>query len=275
SAWVEKGVVPPASTTYKVVDGQVEVPPTAKERKGIQPVVTLTANGVERADVNVGKKVKFTAVIDAPPNTGSIVGAEWDFEGVGDYPITEKLKDTKSTHVELKTNYSFSEPGTYFPAIRVTSHRHDDPKARYAKVQNLGRVRVVVTGKEKQKEELEGKELIFELKEIPDNFQEIINKFFDITGNRITTVQGREISTNEIGPRTERSTKFEVVPSAGETFYIISFEDIESGIGVFVNIDISVSGAYKMMAKTIKKMTSKSIKENAIETLTKILKEIK
>jgi len=145
SAWAEKGIAPPASTTYEVGDGQVEVPPTAKERKGIQPVVTLTVNGGERVDVNVGKKVKFTAVIDTPPDVGSVVGAEWDFEGVGDYPITEKLKDTKSTHVEVKTTYTFSEPGTYFPTIRVTSHRQSDPKTRYARIQNIGRVRVVVT----------------------------------------------------------------------------------------------------------------------------------
>ena len=86
-------------------------------------------------------------------------------------------------------------------------------------------------------------------------------------------VRGVEISTNEIGPRTERSTRFEVVPSAGTTFYTISFEDTESGIGVFAEIEIEVSGAYKMMAKTIKKVFSKSIIENAIETLNNILKE--
>ena len=127
-----------------------------------------------------------------------------------------------------------------------------------------------ITGKEKQ--EAEGKQLIFELKEKPADFQEKVNKFFDILGQHVTVAQGREISTNEIGTRTERSTKFEVVPSAGETFYSISFEDIESGIGVFVEIDITVSGSYKMMAKTIKKNTSKSIIENAIETLNNVFK---
>ncbi len=273
SAWVEKGVAPPASTTYKVVDGQVEVPPTATERKGVQPVVTVTVNGGERADVKVGKKLKFSAVIETPPDAGSVVGVEWDFEGAGDYPITEHLKNTKSNHVEVKTTYTFSESSTYFPAIRVTSQRQGDPQTRHARIQNIGRVRVVVSGKEKQKQEPEGKELILDLKEKPADFQKIVNKFFDAIGQHTTVVQGREISTNEIGPRTERSTKFEVVPSAGETFYTISFEDTESGIGVFVEIDITVSGAYKMMAKMIKKMTSKSIKENAIETLNKILKE--
>src|SRR5262249_27345908 len=64
SAWVEKGVAPPPSTNYKVVDGQVRVPPTAAERKGIQPVVTVTANGGARAEVAVGAPVSFSAVIE-------------------------------------------------------------------------------------------------------------------------------------------------------------------------------------------------------------------
>ena len=271
SAWVEKGIAPPASTIYKVVDGQVEVPPTAAERKGVQPVVNLTVNGGVRADVNAGKKVKFSAVIEVPPDTGSVVGVEWDFEGNGDYPITEQLKDTKSNHVKVKTTYTFSEGGTYFPAIRVTSHRQGDSQTPNARIRNIGRVRVVVSGGRKQ--EPETKQLIFELKEKPTNFQEKVNKFFDAIGQHTTVVQGREIKTNEIGPRTERSTKFDVVPSPGTTFYTISFEDIELGIGVFVEIEIEVTGSYKMMAKTIKKMTSKSIIENAIETLNKILNE--
>ena len=273
SVWVEQGIAPPPSSIYKMTGAQVEVPPTAKERKGIQPVVNLKVEGGERADVKVGKKVKFSAVIETPPNTGYVVGAEWDFEGTGEYPVIEKLKDTKSTHVEVKTTYSFSEPGTYFPAIRVTSQRQGDPNTRNARVQNIDRVRVVVTGKGKEKEEAEAKELIFELKEKPENFQELVNKFFDAVGQHVTEVQGREIKTNEIGPRTEHSTKFEVVPSAGSTFYILSFEDTESGIGLFTEIEIEVSGAYKMMAKTIKKMTSKSIIDNAIETLKNILNE--
>jgi hypothetical protein len=39
---------------------------------------------------------------------------------------------------------SFSKPGTYFPALRVTSQRQGDAKSLYARVRNLGRVRVVV-----------------------------------------------------------------------------------------------------------------------------------
>jgi hypothetical protein len=146
SAWVEKGVVPPASTTYKVADGQVQVPANAAERKGIQPVVVVKANGGERADVAVGEKVEFSAVIEVPPGAGSLVAAEWDFEGAGDYPIFENFDETNSsqTRVTLKFTYAYSKPGTYFPALRASSQRQGDTSTQYARVQNLGRARVVV-----------------------------------------------------------------------------------------------------------------------------------
>jgi len=146
SAWVEKGVAPPPSTTYKVVDGQVEVPASATERKGLQPVVVVKANGGERAEVAAGEKVEFSAVIEVPPGAGSVVGAEWDFEGAGDYPVTEKFDSANSsqTRVTFKTTYVFSKPGTYIPALRASSQRQGDFKTQFARVQNLGRVRVVV-----------------------------------------------------------------------------------------------------------------------------------
>jgi hypothetical protein len=146
SDWVEKGLAPPESTTYKVVDGQVMVPPTAGERKGIQPVVTMKANGSERSDVTVGETVEFTAIIEVPPGAGTVVAAHWDFEGGGDYPLREKFDYNNSsfTRMTLKTTYAFSNPGTYFPALRVASQRHGDFKTRFARIQNIGRVRVVV-----------------------------------------------------------------------------------------------------------------------------------
>ena len=66
AAWVEKGVAPPASTTYEVVDGQVFVPtsvgaqgrPTDRRGDGQRP---------RRADVAVGEEVHFAAVVEAPP----------------------------------------------------------------------------------------------------------------------------------------------------------------------------------------------------------------
>jgi hypothetical protein len=145
SAWVERGVAPPASTAYKVVDGQVQVPASAAERKGLQPVVKITANGKQRAEVAVGAKVEFAATIEVPPGAGSVVAAEWDYEGAGDFPASEKFTDAKNLKsVKVKSSHSFSKPGTYFPALRASSQRQGDAQAQYALVQNLGRVRVVV-----------------------------------------------------------------------------------------------------------------------------------
>ena len=38
----------------------------------------------------------------------------------------------------------YTEPGTYFPVVRATQQREGDPDHPHARVQNLGRVRVVV-----------------------------------------------------------------------------------------------------------------------------------
>ena len=146
SAWVEKGIAPPATTNYKIEDGQVVVPTSATERKGIQPLITLKVNGGDRSEVMVGKSVTFTAVVELPPNTGKIVAAEWDFEEAGTFPVEGKFISTNKTgsHVTLKKTYTFSKVGTYFTTLRVISQREGDAKTPYARIQNLERVRVVI-----------------------------------------------------------------------------------------------------------------------------------
>ncbi|HEY7269028.1 MAG TPA: hypothetical protein VH951_04300 [Dehalococcoidia bacterium] len=144
TAWVEKKVPPPASTNYRIVDGQVLLPPSAAERKGVQPTVEVKANGGGRSDVKVGDTVEFSVAIDAPPRAGPVVKAEWDFEGDGAYPIVSAL--TPGESAKASASYAFTAPGTYFPAVRATVQRDGDAdKTAYARVQNLGRVRVVVT----------------------------------------------------------------------------------------------------------------------------------
>jgi hypothetical protein len=151
AAWAERGVAPPQETNYRVKDGQVLVPATVKERKGIQAVVTVQANGGVRANVKVGQPVEFKAVIEAPPNAGSVVAAEWDFEATaavvaGDtnrFPVAEQF--APAARVTLTRQHTFTQPGTYFPALRAHSHRQGNAKTPYARVPNLGRVRVVVT----------------------------------------------------------------------------------------------------------------------------------
>jgi hypothetical protein len=143
SAWVEKGVKP-SSTRYKVVDTQVIVPDSASERLGIQPVIALQANGAERAEVKVGETVRFSVSIEVPPEAGAIVAAEWDFEGLGTYPLTAQI-DTPQAQIRLESRYQFKKPGTYFSVLRATSQRQGDARTRYGRIQNIARVRVVVT----------------------------------------------------------------------------------------------------------------------------------
>ncbi len=144
SAWVEQGLAPPSSTEFDVVDGQVVVPHAASARRGIQPTVELRVNGGARADVVVGEQVTFAAEVEVPAGTGFLVAAEWDFEGGGDFPVQGGRMDGSAERATLTTTYAFDRAGTYFPALRVTSQRRGAGATPFTRVQNLGRVRVVV-----------------------------------------------------------------------------------------------------------------------------------
>jgi hypothetical protein len=144
SAWVERGVKPSASTPYEMIDGLPVLPDNAGKRKGIQPVVELTVNGGKRAKVAVGEPVTFSAHIQVPPGAGKVVDAEWDFKGEGNNYIAAHIGHIRPA-VQLKTTYTFSEPGTYFPVLHATSQREGDPDTPWARIENLDRVRVVVT----------------------------------------------------------------------------------------------------------------------------------
>ena len=142
SAWVETGVRP-SDTRYRVVDTQLVVPAGADERKGVQPVVALEADGGVRAEVAVGQPVAFSATIETPPGAGQVVAAEWDFEGVGDYPVKASIGAPQAL-VRLSATHAFTRPGTYFPVLRAAAQRQGDPATPYGRIQNLARVRVVV-----------------------------------------------------------------------------------------------------------------------------------
>jgi hypothetical protein len=145
AAWVERGVEPPATTGYRIDDGQVVVAPTAAARAGVQPVVNLSVGGGKRVDIRAGEAVEFTALVEVPPGAGTVVAAEWDMEGGGDYPLREPFDAGRAAaRIELKRTYRFSKPGTYFPTLRVASQRQFDPASPFARAQNLDRVRVVV-----------------------------------------------------------------------------------------------------------------------------------
>jgi hypothetical protein len=153
--WCEKGIPPPQSTNFAVVDGQIQMPDSAAERKGIQPVVNLVANGGEVATIKRGESVQFVGQVEVPPDAGKVVAAEFDFNGLGTYPVSGEIQSVNETAVIIKANQSFWIRGTYFPALRVYSQRPADQftidtktsenySSKYGRVHNLGRVRVVV-----------------------------------------------------------------------------------------------------------------------------------
>jgi hypothetical protein len=149
AAWAEQGMPPPDTTNYQMVDTQPQLAASAKKRRGVQPVVTLTADGAARADIKAGQTVSFTAVAEVPPGAGEIVRAEWDFLGAGTYTDEIDIIANPSPTVHLHTSHTYpkppTSPTTYFPVVRVTSQRQGDPNAAYGLIQNLARARVVVT----------------------------------------------------------------------------------------------------------------------------------
>ncbi|MEU0303564.1 hypothetical protein ABZ252_29590 [Streptomyces sp. NPDC006175] len=140
--WVEKGVTPSSGTRYEIREGQVVVPDSAAERGGVQPVVRITADGAERADVRVGAPVTLAATIEVPPGTGSIVRVQWDLDGDGTYEVDEVTEPV--SRLRLERRHTYRGPGTRFVTVRVSTQRDADPQTAFARIDNLARVRVLV-----------------------------------------------------------------------------------------------------------------------------------
>ena len=122
------------------------LPPTAVARKGIQPVVTLTVHGGEKAVVKAGEAVRFEGVISVPPQAGQVTFAEFDFEGQGRFADKANLEpiNEPNTQVKAQSRHRYETPGTYFAVLRAASARSGDRKEVFAQIRNLARVRVVV-----------------------------------------------------------------------------------------------------------------------------------
>ncbi|MFA4835766.1 MAG: tannase/feruloyl esterase family alpha/beta hydrolase [Dehalococcoidia bacterium] len=143
--WVENGKAPPRTTDYEYKDGAIILPDTA-DRGGIQPVVSLTANGVsDRLEIKTGTPVTFAAAAEVPPGAGTLIKVDWDFDGKGKYPFKNEGIDGSLSKMQFSASYTFTKAGTYFPVVRVTSHRDGDVNAALGRVTNLARIRVVVT----------------------------------------------------------------------------------------------------------------------------------
>lgn len=145
SDWVEKGISPPASTSYKIVDGQVIVSQNANERKGIQPLVSLSSENTDHVIVTRGDKVNFSAEIQLPPTCGKIVSVLWDFEGKGTFDVASKIRTSKGkANTFYKEIHRFAKPGIYFVTVKVVTQKDDDTASPFTRIQNLSRMRVTV-----------------------------------------------------------------------------------------------------------------------------------
>jgi hypothetical protein len=141
-AWVEEDIAPTFCTgAYLTRDNRLMFADTAAERGGVQPVVSVRANGTLRAEVKVGEKVDFVGLAEQPPGAGVILASEWDYEGTGNYVGAEIGVDVSK--VELVGSYVYARAGTYFVSFRVSAHRHGAQGVGPA-VTNLARARVVV-----------------------------------------------------------------------------------------------------------------------------------
>jgi hypothetical protein len=141
--WVEQGVAP-SGTTFEYVDGRVVLPAAASDRGGIQPVVEVRANGAVSTAVATGDDVDLAVTAEVPPNAGTIVAVEWDFDGQGTFPFRHEV-DGSDGAVILKTRHAYSQPGTYFATARVFSQREGDVEAEFRRIQNLAAARITVT----------------------------------------------------------------------------------------------------------------------------------
>jgi hypothetical protein len=145
-AWVERGEKPVGTTgTTLTPGGPLSLAEKAAERGGIQPVVRARADGGARSDVAVGQPVLLEVTAEVPPGAGTVVDVLWDLDGTGAFPVRDPEVDGTQSVVTGSLHHAFAQPGTYFPCVKVVAHRDGDTTARSRRVENLARVRVVVT----------------------------------------------------------------------------------------------------------------------------------
>jgi hypothetical protein len=167
-AWVEKGIAPPPSTNYVIRNGQVTPPDSAPARGGLQPVMSLTANGVARATVGVNQPVDLVARLEMPPKTGQIVKYSWAIRPVPAGPVPTPppggpgggrggpppadagaepaiVVATPQPLVNVDRSIKFDKPGTYIVRLIVNGQRDGlvNPPNQTL-MQNFKEVRVVV-----------------------------------------------------------------------------------------------------------------------------------
>ena len=145
--WVEHGVEPAKDTEYKLEDGQVIVSDTSTSRGGVQPVVSLAANGGactyvkpgELVDVHVVARVQDGSVQRGMP---LLYRCDWELDGTEQFGVTDMQEP--STVLDMHRTCSFDKPGTYFVAAYVSAQRVQFVGTECNRVNNVARARIVV-----------------------------------------------------------------------------------------------------------------------------------
>jgi hypothetical protein len=149
SQWVEKGVEPASSTKYQIQDGQVIIPEKAQERHGIQASVEAKVNGKEQETIQKGVRLNFSGKVELPQSTGKLVYSAWDFDGSGEFKNIVDLSQARisenGTQVEFSISHQFEQAGTYYPSLRIATQREGDSSTPFARIQNIDRVKVIVS----------------------------------------------------------------------------------------------------------------------------------
>ncbi|WP_462402412.1 Tat pathway signal sequence domain protein [Pseudomonas sp. Marseille-QA0332] len=144
SAWVESDTAPPASTSYSVVQGQVEIAAQTRQRHGIQPAVRLAVAGRSAVKVAPGQALTLQGTINTPPGTGQLVAVEWSADGSDEF-VAKSVPASSHDQTEVTNTLRYDVPGIYYPVLRVTTERSGNARTSVARVQNLARVRVEVS----------------------------------------------------------------------------------------------------------------------------------
>ena len=145
-AWAERGVTPKPSSSYTIDPmTQVVQPFNAVDRKGLQPVIHLAANGGDRAEADILQPVNLTATIEMPPTTGKILQYSWTIERQGVPAITEPatVLSTPTEKVTLTRPITLPGSGEYVVTLSTIADRNGTPGTS-TPLQNFDQVRVVV-----------------------------------------------------------------------------------------------------------------------------------
>ncbi|MCM1122431.1 MAG: hypothetical protein NC416_07605 [Eubacterium sp.] len=142
SDWVERGIEPVASSGYEMNGGQVQIKDTARERKGIQPLVRMTVDGKDRKEIHVGDTVYFEVLVELPEGSGEVETILWDFEESNEFTPGGKITGKDGNTVRIVNSHTFVQAGTHFPVVKVATNRTAGDE--FTRIYNQARVRVVV-----------------------------------------------------------------------------------------------------------------------------------